>query len=66
LGGDSGRDAAGLPCLAFSDDTASNGRFWRDNREVLDQLRDGDREAWNSVQQRLGHRDRELREATAE
>ena len=44
------------------DDTASNDRFQRDNREVLEQLRDGDCDAWNSVELRLGERDRELRE----
>jgi hypothetical protein len=50
---------AGLACR---DDTASNGRFQRDNREVFDQMRDGDCNAWQSVQVRLGERDRELRE----
>jgi len=29
---------------------------------VLDEIRDGDRDAWNSVQLRLGERDRELRD----
>jgi hypothetical protein len=29
--------------------------------EVLEQMRDGDCDAWNSVQLRLGERDRELR-----
>jgi hypothetical protein len=43
-------------------DTAMSGRFKRDNAEVLDQMRDGDRDAWNSVERRLGERDRELRE----
>jgi len=50
--------------LASRDDTAGNGRFQRerDNRAVLDEIRDGDRDAWNSVQLRLGERDRELRD----
>jgi hypothetical protein len=38
-------------------DTASNGRFQRRNRAVLDQMRDGDRDAWNTVQLRLGDHD---------
>jgi hypothetical protein len=46
------------------DDTAGNDRFQPDNREVLEQMRDGDCDAWNSVQLRLGERDRELREQT--
>jgi len=57
---------AGLKCtllviagLASHDDTASEGRLQRDNREVLDQMRDGDRDA---AQLRVGERDRELRE----
>ena len=48
--------------LASRDDTAGNGRFQRDNRAVLDEIRDGDRDAWSSVQLRLGERDRELRD----
>ena len=44
------------------DDTASNDRFQRDNRDVLEQMRDGDCDAWNSVQLRLGERDRKLTE----
>jgi hypothetical protein len=43
-------------------DMAMNGRFKRDNRDVLDQMRDGDRDAWNSVELRLADRDRERRE----
>jgi hypothetical protein len=44
-------------------DTAVNGRFKRDNGAVLDQMRLADRDAWSSVEHRLGDRDRELREA---
>jgi hypothetical protein len=44
-------------------DMAMNGRFKRDNRDVLDQMRDGDRDAWNSVELRLADRDRERRES---
>jgi hypothetical protein len=43
-------------------DTAGNGRFKRDNREVLDRMREADRDAWSTVERRLGDRDRELRE----
>jgi hypothetical protein len=38
-------------------DTAMSGRFKRDNREVLEQIRQGDREAWPSVEHRLCDRD---------
>jgi hypothetical protein len=48
--------------IAELTDPASNGRFKADNRAVLDQMRDDDRDAWNSVELRLGDRDRELRE----
>jgi hypothetical protein len=43
-------------------DTATDGRFKRDNRDVLEEMRDGDRNAWGAVEHRLGDRDRELRE----
>jgi hypothetical protein len=43
-------------------DTALSGRFKRDNRDVLGQMRDAARDAWNSVEVRLGEKDRELRE----
>jgi hypothetical protein len=53
------RVIAGLP---QPDHTAVAGRFKHDNREVLDQMRQGDRDAWQSVELRLADRDRELRE----
>jgi hypothetical protein len=59
LGGDRGRDAAGHRRLTSRNETAGNGRFQSDNRDVLDQMRDGDSDAWNSVQLRLGERDLE-------
>jgi hypothetical protein len=50
--------------LASRDDTASNGRLQLDNRDVLGQMRQADRDAWQSVRVRLGERDCELREQT--
>jgi hypothetical protein len=41
-------------------DTDANGGFKRQNREVLERMRRADREAWASVEHRLG--DRDLRE----
>ena len=46
-------------------DTELGGSFKRDNRDVLNQMRDGERDAWNSVERCLGERDRELRERTS-
>jgi hypothetical protein len=43
-------------------DTALSGRFKQANRDTLDQMRDGDRDGWNSVELSLADRDRELRE----
>jgi hypothetical protein len=48
--------------LTDLDETAATGRFTRANRDVLDQMREVDRDAWNTVMHRLGDRDRELRE----
>jgi hypothetical protein len=39
-------------------------RLQRANRDVLDQLRQADRDAWTSVEHRLADRDRELQEAS--
>ena len=44
------------------DDTAINGRFESGNREVLEQMRQAERDAWSTIEHRLGDRDRELRE----
>ena len=44
------------------DDTAINGRFKGENGEVLEQKRQAERDAWSTVEHRLGDRDRELRE----
>jgi hypothetical protein len=46
--------------------TAKGGRFKRDNRDTLQQMPQGDRDAWSSVEHRLGDRDRELREGRNE
>jgi len=48
------------------DDTAPNGRFKRDNREALEQMRQADRDAWASVEHRLGDRDGQLRSGEPE
>jgi hypothetical protein len=54
-------------CIATLDDLAdtdpAGGRFKRDNAELLEQMRQCDRDAWTSVELRLADRDRELREA---
>jgi len=42
------------------DDTAIDGRFKGENREVLEQMRQAERDAWSTVEHRLS--DRELRE----
>lgn len=47
------------------EDTAATGRFKRANREVLEEMRQADRDAWNTVELRLADRDRELRESTS-
>ena len=44
------------------DNTAINGRFESGNREVLEQMRQAERDAWSTIEHRLGDRDRELRE----
>ena len=44
------------------DDTAINGRFKGENREVLEQMRQAERDAWSTIEHRLSDRDRELRE----
>ena len=44
------------------DDTAINGRFKGENGEVLEQVRQAERDAWSTVEHRLGDRDRELRD----
>ena len=44
------------------DDTAINDRFKGENREVLEQMRQAERDAWSTVEHRLGDRDRELRD----
>jgi hypothetical protein len=43
-------------------DTGFDDRFKKANRDVLDQMREGDRDAWMSVERRLGDRDPGLRE----
>ena len=48
-----------LRVIADLADPAMSGRF---NRDVLDQMHEGDRDAWLSVERRLADRDRELRE----
>jgi hypothetical protein len=48
--------------LAYPDDTATNGRFKREHRHTPEQIRQADRDAWTTVEHRLGERDRELRE----
>jgi hypothetical protein len=48
--------------LTDPEDTAATGRFARANRETLEAMRQADRDAWGTVQHRLGDRDRELRE----
>jgi hypothetical protein len=54
---------AKIATLTDPADMAMNGRFKRDNAEVLDQMRDGDRDAWVSVEHRLAEQDRERRES---
>jgi hypothetical protein len=44
------------------DDTAINGRFKGENGDVREQMRQAERDAWSTVEHRLGDRDRELRE----
>ena len=41
-------------------DTAMSERFKRDNREVLEQMRQAKRDAWSTIEHRLADRDREL------
>jgi hypothetical protein len=43
-------------------DSAMSGRLKRDNCEVLEQMRQAKRDAWWTIEHRLGDRDRELRE----
>jgi hypothetical protein len=50
------------PTLTGLADAAINRWFQRDNREALPQLRQADREAWNTVEHRLVEHGRELRE----
>jgi hypothetical protein len=38
-------------------DTATNGRFKRDNRDTLEQMRQADRSAWSAVEQCLDDRE---------
>jgi len=45
----------------YPDDTAVGGRFKRENREVLEEMQQADRDAWSIVEHRF--RDRELRES---
>ena len=54
-----GRVIAGLN---DRDDTAINGRFKGENGDVRGQMRQAERDAWSTVEHRLGDRDRELRE----
>ena len=54
------------PTLTGPADTAINGRFERDNREALEQLRQSNRDAWSASEHRVGDRDRELRESSYE
>jgi hypothetical protein len=44
------------------DDTAINDRFKGENGEVLEQMRQAERDAWSTVEHRLGDHDRDLRE----
>jgi hypothetical protein len=44
------------------DDTAINDRFKCENGDVRGQMRQAERDAWSTVEHRLGDRDRELRE----
>jgi hypothetical protein len=46
--------------LADPEDTATNGRFKREIRDILERMRQADREAWSAVEHRLGDRDREI------
>jgi len=48
--------------LSELDDVVVNGRFLNANRDTLDQMRQADRDAWATVNHRLGDRERELRE----
>jgi hypothetical protein len=50
---------AGLTDLA---DTGNDGRFKRDNRQGLELMRTGDKNAWSTVEYRLGDRERQLRD----
>ncbi len=46
-------------------DTASDGRFKRDNRKTLDDMRNADRDAWGTIEYELGQRDLKLRKGLA-
>jgi hypothetical protein len=43
-------------------DTGTSRRFKREKHEALEQMRQGDRDAWASAEHRLGDRYRELPE----
>jgi hypothetical protein len=49
--------------LTDPDDTSVGGRFKRDNRDTLEQMRQAHRNAWSTIEHRLGDCDRELRES---
>jgi hypothetical protein len=46
-------------------DTAMSGRFERENRDTLEAMLQGDRDAWSWDELRLSERDRELREGVS-
>jgi hypothetical protein len=48
--------------LSDPDDTSVGGRFKRDNRDTLEQMRQAHHNAWSTID-RLGDRNRELRES---
>jgi hypothetical protein len=54
------------PTLTDPVDTATSGRFKRENREVVEQMRQADCQAWSTIEHRLGDRERQLREGRNE
>jgi len=51
-----------IASVADPDDTVVRGRFKRENLEVLEEMRQADRDAWSTPEHRLA-RDREVRES---
>jgi hypothetical protein len=49
--------------LSDPDDTSVGGRFKRNNRDTLEQMRQAHVNAWSTIEHRIGDCDRELRES---